>query len=193
LLFVQRALCILNRFIVENTPSPEAIESLNLGPIERDLHVLPLSSSCHFNEHLGGVDEEFVDKNDSALILASASETHKQTSLNARTDIILTKQKIEQLKQATKRKYTKTLIRIWFVEDQIMITALFRPWEVNDTKQTCFILLSFISLVYVFMYLFVLFIYLFVCLYRQFLVYLILCFLWLWIAIFHFIFVFLRI
>lgn len=118
---LQRALSMLQQ--ARNDALLTEAEQLQqqLGPIDRSLRVFDVnnvsSSSARAHPVLASASEEPSagdSRGDLALVLAAAAVERKRTADLSRTDIIITKTKQAEIKEAAKRKYHVTLVKVTF-------------------------------------------------------------------------------
>ena len=117
---ITRALSILSKQRADSAPTQLEMDRRALGPIQRELRVWDLTQITEakmMNDKLGAKDEVVDDlKPDMGLLLTANLAERKRVHEMSRTDVIITKQKQAEIKEAAKRKYNKTLIKITFTE-----------------------------------------------------------------------------
>ena len=125
---INRALSIVTKQRAEAHPTGPEQEQRTLGPVDRalrvfDLNVIAAEPARTHNANLGARDEEVGEtKADLALLMAASAVERKRVHELSRTDVIVTKAKQAEIKEASKRKYLATLIKITF-SDKITVQA----------------------------------------------------------------------
>jgi len=116
---LQRALSILQQQRAEACLSSEEELQRSLGPIDRGLRVFDVNNAVVTRQPaaLASPQEEPSDsRSDLALVLQASAIERKRVADLSRTDVIVTKQKVAEMKEAAKRRYHATLVKVTFSE-----------------------------------------------------------------------------
>lgn len=127
---ITRALSVLNRVLTEVQPSEEEREQHAMGPVEREPRLMRFEQAL-LNEKLAPPEAEAPESlpSDMVLMLAVATEDRRRNEMMSRTDAFFNKNKQAELKARYRRKYSRTLARVIFTNENTILTAYFRPWE----------------------------------------------------------------
>lgn len=129
---ISRASAVLQRLIKEETLSEEEMELRTLGPIDHAVTYYNYDTQFQ-NSRLPSADEAPVETASAAadqrLLLQSMIAQRQENAFASRTDIILTKDKLAELKSKQKRRYTKSVVRVVFTVDACALQACFRPTD----------------------------------------------------------------
>jgi len=122
---LNRALSIIAKLREEATPTVEEVEQRKLGPVDREMRVFDMtdvSAEKLVNPSLPSPppdDDAESSKGDLALLLAASAAERRRVHELARTDVIVTKQKQQEMRETMRRKYAKTLIKITFSDKTV--------------------------------------------------------------------------
>lgn len=125
---ISRALTILQKARSDAAPTPAENEQRALGPVDRALRLFDLNVPAAEPARSAGAaaaghglpfpaeEDSDAGRADLALLMAAAAAERKRVHELSRTDVIVTKQKQAEIREASKRRYHSTLVKVTFTD-----------------------------------------------------------------------------
>jgi hypothetical protein len=123
---IERSRAIIKLIAAEFPIDQQLKELKELGPIDRNVQVFE-EQKRNPEQTIG--QSSSVESGDHSLIFAVAAAERRKIAELSRTDVIVTKQKREEIKAEKRRIYHETIIRCSFPNEKCAIQMSFRPQE----------------------------------------------------------------